>query len=342
MTLDLLRTLFVVFVGFIGGSVGPAFFSSTWMGVAAGTTFGLVVVLADRLVKGITLRVFSSATFGLLLGMIFARLLLSSEVLKNAPEDLRWIAGLLVYATCAYFGMMVAMGSNRDEFALVIPYVRFRQAAVQEAPLIVDSNIIIDGRIAALCATGFVSSSLVVPRFVLEELQRLADSADPAKRERGRAALQRLSDMRLDPAMQVSVHETVEEEGTPTDTRLVILAKLLDARLLTNDGNLCSLARLQGVPALNLLELTKALKASVSLGEELELLLTKEGREPHQAVGYLADGTMVVVNHARQHLGRTVRVSVASTLPTSAGRLFFAELAGVQDPERMPAGKQNA
>ena len=182
------------------------------------------------------------------------------------------------------------------------------------------------GRIAGICATGFLSSSLVVPRFVLEELQRLADSADTLKRERGRAALDRLQHMQSDPALSVTIHESESAGLIPVDTRLLQTAKLLDARLLTNDSNLCALARLQGVSVLNLHDLTRALRPALAAGEALDIALVKEGRDAHQAVGYLPDGTMVVVNHARQHIGKTVPVIVASTLQTSAGRLFFADL----------------
>jgi uncharacterized protein YacL len=306
--------------------IGASAFEAPLTGAVAGALLSLAVVLADRLLKGISLRVFSSATFGLLVGFLFARLLLASNLLRGVSEDTAWIIGLVVYATCGYFAMMLAIRSHRDEFALVIPYIRFRQANVQDEPLLVDSNIIIDGRLAELCATGFLSSSLVVPRFVLDELQRLADSGDSLKRERGRAALDRLQQMQRNPALTVTIHESTLDAGTAVDTRLVQLAKLIDARLLTNDGNLCAIARLQGVTALNLHDLEKALRFALAPGQRLEIALVKEGRESHQAIGYLPDGTMIVVNHARSQLGKTVPVSIASALQTSAGRLFFAEL----------------
>jgi uncharacterized protein YacL len=296
-------------------------------GATLGAIFGLSVVLVDRLLKGISLRVFSSATFGLLIGFIFARLLLASNLLRNASEDVQWIASLVTYCSCAYFGMMLAIQSNRDEFALMIPYVRFRRATVQESPLLVDSNVIIDGQLNEICATGFLSTSLVIPRFVLEELQRLADSSDPLKRERGRGALDRIQEMQRNPVLSVTIHET--DSGTDSgsvETRLAKLAKLLDARLLTNDTHLCSIARLEGVTALNLNDLSKALRPVLFPGQAVQITLSKEGREPHQAVGYLADGTMIVVNQGRPCLGRTVPVIIGSALQTSAGRLFFAEL----------------
>jgi uncharacterized protein YacL len=223
--------------------------------------------------------------------------------------------------------MMLAIRSNRDEFSLIIPYVRFRQATVQDAPLLIDSNIIIDGRLPELCATGFVSGSLVVPRFILEELQRLADSSDAQKRDRGRLALQRLQRMQLDPHLSVIIHEGEDDPQTPVDTKLMQIAKLLDARLLTNDSSVCAIARLQNITVLNLNDLTRALKPQLAAGDEVELSLVKEGRDTHQAVGYLPDGTMIVVNHARAHIGKTMPVVVASALQTSAGRLFFADLA---------------
>lgn len=329
-SVNLLRTLFVLFTTAIGMMLGHAttqpWISTWWIGGLVGAAFGLFIVLADRLLKGISLRLFSAATFGLLIGFIFAQLLLASKILARTSEDAQWIIGLIVYATSGYLGMMLAIRSNRDEFSLVLPYVRFRQATVQDAALLVDSNIIIDGRLPELCATGFVSSSVVIPRFVLDELQRLADSSDPLKRERGRAALERLQEMQGDPDLAVSIHESKPEEGEPVDTRLINLAKLLEARLLSNDANLCALARLQNVSALNINELTRALRPTLDAGSEIELSLIKEGREPHQAVGYLSDGTMIVVNHARQHVGKIVPVVIASSHQTSAGRLFFGEL----------------
>jgi uncharacterized protein YacL len=334
LTIHLLRALFVVFATSIGMVIGInstpsplwAGVNSAWAGAILGAVFGLAVVLADFLLKGFSLRLFSSATFGLLVGFLFSRLLLASDVLRGASEEARWFISLGVYATCGYVGMMLAIRSNRDEFALVIPYIRFRRATPQDEPLLVDSNIIIDGRLADLCATGFISSSLIVPRFVLDELHRLADSNDPLKRDRGRAAIERLQQMKQHPGLSVTIHETDSTEGTPVDTRLAQLAKLLDMRLLTNDSNLCSIARLQGVGVLNLYDLARALRAPVAPGQQLDLNLTKEGREAHQAVGYLPDGTMIVVNHARAQIGKTVTVIISTSLQTSAGRLFFAEL----------------
>src|SRR4051812_32303175 len=324
-TVNLLRVLFVTFCGTIAGMIVSSADGHGWLGVFVGTTFGLTVVLADRLLKGFSLRAFSSATFGLLLGLLFATLLTASDVLRFQPEGVQWIARLVAYSTFGYLGMMLAMRSNRDEFALIIPYVRFTRETTQHEPLVVDTNIIIDGRIADLCATGFVSRTLIVPRFVLGELQMLADARDPIKRERGRRGLEILNQLQQARDIELTIHETAHDES-PVDSRLVRVAKVLQARLLTNDNALCQVARLQQVPALNLNDLARALRPALVVGDEIDLSLVKEGRDAHQAIGYLPDGTMIVVNHARSFVGKTARVIVASALQTAAGRLIFAEL----------------
>jgi uncharacterized protein YacL len=327
LTVNLLRALFLTFCAAMGGIVTAETQGNAIPGILIGAVFALVMVLADRLLKGLSLRAFSSATFGLVLGLLFANLLMASQILRYQSETTQWALRLVVYCAFAYLGMMLAMRSNRDEFSLIIPYVRFAREATQHEPLLVDTNVIIDGRIADLCATGFLSRSLIVPRFVLGELQTLADSHDPIKRERGRRGLAILNQLQQSREVELTIHDTTSDDADlAVDARLVRTAKLLQARLLTNDTALCQVARLQQVQALNLADLARALRPTVVAGEELELDLVKEGRDAHQAVGYLPDGTMIVVNHARPHLGKVKTVVVSSALQTGAGRLIFAEL----------------
>ncbi len=325
-TINLLRVLFVTFCAAIGALVSVGEQAGTVPGLVVGVIFGLLMVLVDRLLKGFSLRAFSSATLGLLLGLLFANLLLASDILRYQTETTQWAVRLIVYCAFAYLGMMLAMRSSRDEFSLIIPYVRFARETTQHEPLVVDTNVIIDGRITDLCATGFLSRSLIVPRFVLGELQTLADSRDPIKRERGRRGLDILNQLQRSSEIDLTIHDSVDDSELGVDARLVRTAKLLQARLLTNDQALCQVARLQQVLALNLNDLARALRPTVTPGDELSLHLVKEGRENHQAVGYLPDGTMIVVNHARPQLGNTVLVVVSSALQTAAGRLIFAEL----------------
>ena len=332
LTVNLLRVLFVTFCGAIGGIVTAEMQGNYLPGVMIGVVFGLIIVLADRLLKGFSLRAFSSATFGLLLGLFFGNLLMASDILRYQSDTVQWAARLIVYSAFGYLGMMLAMRSNRDEFSLIIPYVRFARETTQHEPLIVDTNVIIDGRIADLVATGFLSRALIVPRFVLGELQTLADSRDPIKRERGRRGLDILNQLQKSRELDLTIHDTTGDADLSIDARLVRVAKLLQARLLTNDQALCQVARLQQVPALNLADLARALRPAAAAGDELELNLVKEGRESHQAVGYLPDGTMIVVNHARAFLGKVITVIVSSALQTGAGRLIFAEVKQSNSP----------
>lgn len=327
LTVNLLRVLFVTFSGLVGSLVTAELEGNAIPGLLIGLVFGLALVLADRLLKGLSLRAFSSATLGLLLGLLFSNLLLASQVLRYQSEETQWIARLVVYCVFGYLGTMLAMRSNRDEFSLMIPYIRFARETTEHEPVVIDTNIVIDGRIAELCATGFLSRMLVVPRFVLNELQLLADSRDPTKRERGRRGLEILNQLQRSRELDLTIHDAnTEEIEATTDAQLVRVAKLLQARLLTNDQALCQVARLQKVAVLNLNDLAKALRPAVVPGDELELNLVKEGRDPHQAVGYLADGTMIVVNQARAQVGRAATVVISSALQTAGGRLIFAEL----------------
>ena len=328
-TINLLRLLFVIASAVVGAMIGEQRNGSLAWGAAVALVFSLGLVLVDRLLKGLTLRLFSSATLGLLMGLIAATLLRASDVLVYLLPERQWLIGLFFYAGFGYLGMMLAIRSNRDEFSLLIPYVRFSRQAVQEAPLVVDTNIIIDGRVQAVCAAGFLSGSLIVPKFVLEEIQRLSESADPLKRDRGKRGFDNLEKMRRTTGLDVAIHDSeaeIDGEDQPIDTRLVTLARFLQSRLLTNDASLARVARLQNLSVLNLNDLAAAMRPSLSVGDELELPLVKEGRDAHQAVGYLPDGTMIGVNHGREHIGRTVGVQVASALQTSAGRLIFAEV----------------
>ena len=325
-TINLLRWLLLVFATVIGGTVAEATDHSPVFGSIVGAILGLLTILIDRMLDGIRIRIFSAATFGLVLGLVFAHLLRASDVLAYVPEKTAWMISLGVYCFFGYLGIMLAVRSNRDEFALIIPYIRFRQQSVQEQPTLIDTNIIIDGRISDLCATGFLRGPLIVPRFVLTELQRLADSADPLKREKGRRGLAKLHEMQLSETVGINIHESESDLATPVDTSLIQLARLLGARIISNDTGLAGVARLQKILVLNLNDLAKAIQPKDIPGDEIELHLVREGREFHQAVGYKPDGTMVVVNNARQLIGEKVSVIIASTVQTHSGRLTFAEL----------------
>jgi uncharacterized protein YacL len=330
----LVRALFFAFSVFIGMAIAVGLQQEAWIGAVSGAMFmGLLMVL-DAVFARFTLRDFSHATLGLAVGLFCAWLITRIGVFNLAYFQnhtdgamIQNIVEICIYGTLAFFGVTFALRSDRDQFAFLIPYVRFRRDGSEGEPMLLDTNVIIDGRLPGVFATGFLSGAVVVPRFVLDELQRLSDSAESTKALRGKRGLEMMEKLRALPEMNVSISE--DAGGTvdaPVDTRLVTLARELNARLLTNDENLAKVARLRGITVLSFRELAAALHPELSVGDELSLPLTKPGKDKSQAVGYLPDGTMIVVNNAAAQIGQKVEVVVSGTLPTSAGRLIFAEI----------------
>ncbi len=331
--LRIVRVAFVFACAFIGRMIASGFDASAWRGLLFGFAFGAAVVGLDATLRRLTIRHFSHGVFGLLVGL-FCAFLVAQAVTRLGVFQLPLLSEpmvqgtieLAIYATLSFLGISLALRSDRDQFALIIPYVRVRRDASEGEPILLDTNIVIDGRVPSLAKTGFLNGTLVVPRLVLDELQRLADSREPQKSERGRRGLEALQELRSIKALDVTIHEDATADTVPVDTRLVSLARELNARLLTNDENLAQVARLRGIVVLSLNELARALHTSFTAGESLEITLIKAGKDKSQAVGYLPDGAMVVVNQAAGLIGQTVQVRVTGATQTSAGRLVFAEL----------------
>jgi uncharacterized protein YacL len=333
VSVNVARAVFALISCVVGITIALGLEGQAWLGAVAGTGFALAVILLESALRGFSIRGFSAGTFGLMVGLFCAWLITRSGVIGQALPDsfeqrteVEKVLQLCLYGGLGFIGAALALRSNTEEFSFVIPYVRFRRESIEEQPLLVDTNIIIDGRLPRVAESGFISGSLVIPRFVVDELHLLADSPDAVKRERGKRGLDCLNELQSSEVLHVAVHEDFVPGEKMVDAKLVGLAKQLGARVLTNDANLGKVARLRGVPVLNLNDLARAMRPVVASGDELELSLIKEGKDQHQAVGYLADGTMIVVNHASSRLGETVPIVVTSTLQTSAGRLIFAEL----------------
>jgi uncharacterized protein YacL len=233
--------------------------------------------------------------------------------------------GMVLTLIFIYLGVLIAI-RGKDEFNLVIPYIKLTRQDEREEIIILDTSVIIDGRIADICKTKFIEGKLIVPRFVLRELQQIADSADPLRRNRGRRGLDILNRIQKSDNIYVKIHEGDYPEIKEVDAKLVKMAKVLQAKIFTNDYNLNKIAELQGITVLNINELANALKPVVLPGETMTVKLVKEGKEFSQGVGYLDDGTMVVVDHARHLIGKSVNVVVSSVLQTAAGKMIFAEL----------------
>ncbi len=314
--------LISVVLGYQIGAFWPGGEPSAWIGASAGALVAVLFILLEARVQRVSVQGLSLVAFGLFVGLLLSRLIGETIALVTMPaEVLGAIRSVSTIIVC-YFSVMMTL-RGRDEFKLIIPYVRFSRQDQREELFVVDTSVIIDGRIADIVATRFLEGRLVISRFVLRELQGIADSTDPLKRNRGRRGLDVLNKLRKSDRITVTIHEQDFPEIHEIDAKLVKLAQVLSARVLTNDFNLNKVAELQGVVVLNINELSNALKPILLPGEMLEVKPVREGKEPHQGVAYLDDGTMVVVENGQSFIGQTVRVLVTSVLQTAAGRMIF-------------------
>lgn len=302
-----------------------------------GLGIGLLVVLVDVLLKGFSLRALSAITFGIAVGLLVAQMVSISPLLDSNPQrgdpmdpSTIYLIRLGLFVICPYLAAVIAL-RGKDEFNLVIPYVRFVPQDVEVPLVVVDTSVLIDGRIARVCDSGFLSASLVIPRFVLNELRAVADSADPHKQARGRRGLEVLNELRKIKNLEIQIPESDVTRPEDVDAKLVFLAQSMRAKLLTTDYNLAKMAEFHGVPWLNLNSLAKSLRPELMIGERIEVDLVKAGKEESQAVGFVDDGSMVVVNDARHHIGRRVQADIVSVLPTAGGKMIFARR--VEDTE---------
>ena len=315
--------------GYAISQVRPEFVGvshSSLVGMVMGFGFGGWMVAVDEMLKGFSLRAFSATTFGLLLGTVVALLVDRSGLFDNAEANVRWLIRLGLFLGFGYIGIILAMRSNKEDFSLIIPYVRFAPQNKPDNLLLLDTSVIIDGRIADLIDIHFLEGLVVVPRFVLKEIQQVADSSDPIKRARGRRGLEMLNRLQRNPNTEVRIHDGDFPEETAVDIKLIHLARNLNARLFTNDYNLAKIAELQNVSYVNLHEIARCLKVILLPGETLQLKIVREGRDKGQGLGYLPDGTMVVVTNGQSHIGQQVEVQVQTLLQTGAGVIVFAEL----------------
>jgi len=333
MELVILRLVFVMVavglgVTFVSSGLVPR--DSAWMQWACLGGMVLLsagVIAIDAALRRKRLDTISAVYFGLLVGLFMTYILsLALTPLQMAPkyrDALQLILGLVLCYTCISLLMQ-----TRNDFRFVIPYVEFARDIKGLRPLILDTSTVIDGRLADVLETGVIDSRLVMPQFIIRELQSIADSADRIRRSRGRRGLDILSRLRSNPniAIEIFDRDLPELQGQSVDLQLVALAKHLGGKLVTNDYNLNKIARLHGVPVVNLNDLANALKPLFVPGEQIEVRIVKPGEEAGQGVGYLEDGTMIVVEGGREFVGQTVAVEVTSVLQKSAGRMVFARV----------------
>ena len=294
-------------------------------GMMIGFGFGGLLIAIDEMLKGFSLRAFSATTFGLLLGSAVASLVDHSGLFENTDEKVRWLIRLCLFLGFGYIGIVLAMRSNKEDFSLIIPYVRFSPQNKPDNLLLLDTSVIIDGRIADLIESRIVEGLVVVPRFVLIELQQIADSPDEIKRARGRRGFEMLNRLQHNPKLEVRIHDGDFPEEQGVDAKLVRLARNLNAKLFTNDYNLAKMAGLQSVACVNLNEIAHCMKVEMIPGEIVQLKIVREGREKGQGIGYMPDGTMVVVNNGQALVGKSAEVQIQSTVQTGAGVLVFGQ-----------------
>jgi uncharacterized protein YacL len=292
---------------------------------------GVASVFLDLFIRNKQITTISAVYFGLLLGLLLGTVFAAAldPIIRTYLNDAMVTRfPYLITIVCCYVTVSTLL-QTKDEFRFIIPYVEFSKQVKGGRPLVLDTSVIIDGRIADICDTRIIDNKLVVPRFVLQELQGIADSSDKLKRNRGRRGLDMLKRMQNNVKIEMEMHEAnlpELREVHKVDERLVVLAKSLGARVVTNDYNLNKIAQLQGVEVINLNELSNALKSVALPGESLTVRIVKHGDQIGQGVGYLDDGTMVVVEQGRAAIGHEITLVVTSVLQNSAGRMIFGRI----------------
>lgn len=293
-------------------------------GLAAGLFLGLISLLVESRLRRVSFGSVLGGLVGLGMGLVFAVLLLFP--LRSIITDENWgIASFVLTAVLGYGGLFVGLQRGKN---LTIPAIMrlFKGQELEQDIKILDTSVIIDGRIADVIEAGFLEGTFIIAQFILQELQYIADSPDPMRRAKGRRGLDILHRIQKMANIKVRIVEEDFPKIKEVDAKLISLARLMNGKIITNDFNLNKVAQLQGVPVLNINELANVLKPVVLPGEVLNLFIVKEGKEHNQGVAYLDDGTMVVVENARRLIGKTADLVVTSVLQTTAGRMIFARL----------------
>lgn len=353
MVLQILRALFILLIAAVGWFYvqDPRTFLGDyqWLAMAGALVVGVLLVCADILSPRRKLAVFAGTFFGLIVGILIAYGLsfaVRLVVEQWQPDASMQGMDLTQFfqrreALEEYLNMLVGIGScylaisfilqTKDDFRFIVPYVEFSKQMKGPRPILLDTSVLIDGRIADIAATGILEYRLIVPRFVLVELQTVADSSDKLRRNRGRRGLDVLARLQNTRSAEVILYDSSGRESVAAaedvDQKLLALAAELGGRVLTTDFNLNKVAQLRGVDVINVNDLANALKPSALPGEKMAVRIIKNGEEPGQGIGYLDDGTMVIVEQGRQHMDEEVEFTVTNALQTSTGKIIFGRLA---------------
>ena len=325
MDLIVLRFLFVLLLGGVCYFLRP-FGLNEWTSAGAGAAAACTFIVIEIRVRALTLRRLIGAVAGSILGIFGAALF--CLVLRSATLPGGTSAVLQIFVLClmTYVGLIVGASKGDLLNPAALGTVFTGDKPTRRSAKVLDTSVIIDGRIADIAEAGFIDGMMVVPEFVLRELQVVADSTDSSKRQRGRRGLDMLQRMQSNTKILVQIVPDDFPSIREVDLKLLELAKKWDAKVVTNDFNLNKVAHLHHVEVLNINDLANALKPVVLPGERMTVLILKEGKEYNQGVGYLDDGTMVVVDHARKLIGKAIEISVTSVLQTASGKMIFGKL----------------
>ncbi len=319
----------------LGWSLSDGQIEILGMGALIGAGVGVCILAAEKRLQSVPFPVVLCGGLGLIISLLIAGLigLLTGLVGSSQHSVFSLLATLLIFLGVPYWGL--SMGTRFGQEGWAAPDLASHGTAQALQTKLLDTSVIIDGRIADLCETGFIEGTLIVPLFILQELQHIADSSDGLKRARGRRGLDILNVLQKMTNIQVKLVEDDFPHVKEVDTKLIELGKQMNGKVLTNDFNLNKVAAIQGVDVLNINDLCNALKPVVLPGETIRVFVLKEGKEAGQGVAYLDDGTMVVVDHARSWIGNNVDVLVTSVLQTSAGRMIFTRLKEESEREEL-------
>ncbi len=332
------RIVFVLLSAFAGSALffrePEATFPLIAVGFIIGATTGGLILGAEVLLQKASFGLVVGGTGGLAIGLVLTGLVeWVGSVIFDVETFLFHIGGLVFLLGLPYLGLVLGAKFGRERIAGGPRQPEHAVLATNNK--ILDTSVIIDGRVADLCETGFLEGTFLVPQFILHELQHIADSSDPLKRARGRRGLDILNKIQKMVDVDVRIVEDDFPNVKEVDSKIVVLAKKVGAKVITNDLNLNKVAELQGVRVLNINELCNALRPVVLPGETIRVFVLKEGKEAGQGVAYLDDGTMIVVDNAKRWIGRNVDVIVTSVLQTTAGRMIFTRLKEEAEPEEM-------
>lgn len=300
---------------------------SVWLSMTIAVLIGCLLILIDMLLKGFSLRGLSALTFGLVAGLLAAHLISVSPLFEGGDPQVIYISRLSVFVAMTYLGGVIAL-RGKDEFNLVIPYVRFDPQQVEAPMAVIDEAALLDGRVAKLAAARLLVDVIFVPQFVVDELNEMGHSPTEEDRNRAKRGLKTLAELRALNHVEVRLHESELNPGQSRDEKMLFIVRSLKGRLLSSNETLLARAKQEGIPFIDMLSVAKALTQEVSVGEAVTVKLVKGGREDSQGVGYLEDGSMVVVNGGADLIGAKVLIEVDSIIPTSGGRMVFGKLLG--------------